>query len=70
MFAIWWKLIFGAFRDVGSFAVGVWILGFRHDASVTLQLIAFACLGVSASGVAIRILERVLANGNGSGGRR
>lgn len=66
---MWWTVIFGATRDLGSFAVGVWILGFRTDASPTLQLIGFACLGVSASGVAIRLLERA-TGGNGSGTKR
>lgn len=62
-------MIFGAVRDVGSFGVGVWILGFRQSASPTLELIGFACLGVTASGVAIRLLERV-TGGNGNGRKR
>lgn len=67
-FAKHWPIFWGAVRDVTSLAVGVWILLFRTDASTTLQVIGLACLGVTASGVAQRLLERVL-NGNGNGKR-
>jgi hypothetical protein len=69
-FERWWPLAWGAFRDVGSFAIGAWILLFKDSASTTLQVIGFACLGVTASGVAQRIIERIASGGTGNGNRK
>jgi hypothetical protein len=56
-FEEWWPVVWGAVRDVLSFVVGVWILLFKNNASISLQVIGLACLGVTASGIAQRIVE-------------
>lgn len=58
--------MYGALRDLGTLGVGVWILLFKQNPSSALIVVGVACLGVTGSGVAQRILERVLANGRGN----
>ncbi len=56
----WWPRLWGAFRDFGAFLIGAWLLLVKANASTVQQVIGVALLGVTASGVAQRGIERWL----------
>lgn len=54
------------FRDAGAFGLGtfilVWQTVFEASAQVILVVAAFACLGITGSGIAQRILRQKIEN--------
>ncbi len=66
-FQAWWGILLSAARDVAALTVGVWILLFRANAPVTLEVLAFLLLTASTAGAAKAALRifGVPTNGNG-----
>jgi hypothetical protein len=65
-FQAWWGILLSAIRDIAALTVGVWILLFRQDAPVTLEILAFLLLTASTAGAAKSAL-RIFGPPNGEG---